>query len=171
MDARPIPAGRAQEAAPVNPPKKRPTSQSSGGNDDALTTMIRALLSRCRVSVNLHFDGGDPPAAAGEASPEEGEEVDMGTLGWSPLSPLARRAVRALAEHGPMTCEEIADRLGESPTGKLKYLLADLVDRGILVSRGGYTLSVPEGWGFDDLRKVVLVLLDRLDAEETASQE
>ncbi len=97
-----------------------------------------------------------------EPPPTEGDDRMPINPAWTWLSPLTYRVVRLLCDTGWITREEIANRVGELPDGKLGPLLADLVERCVLESspRKGYHLAIPNEAKPEDYRKQLLVWLD-----------
>lgn len=81
---------------------------------------------------------------------------------WSWLSPLAIRVVRLMCGVGWMPREEIANKLGEQPDGKIATLLTDLVERNVLESSGrkGYHLAIPTEADPEAYRAKLLVWLE-----------
>lgn len=62
---------------------------------------------------------------------------------WLLLSTLGQAIVDGLAD-GPLSSEQLARKIGEAASSRLKNVLADLVDREVLrVTRDGYAVNRP----------------------------
>lgn len=124
---------------------------------------IAVLAGSTAISVTLQIE---PVEIKGESPPLIEIPIKVGVLvfapHWNHLSALGRSIVRLLADRGEsMTCEEISHILDESPTGKCKYILGDLAERGILKSgKDGTRLNPPPGVDYNDFRRSVLGWLD-----------
>jgi hypothetical protein len=64
---------------------------------------------------------------------------------WKWFAPMEEKIVRLLLDGASLSREEIADKIDESPDGKIKGVLAELVERHVLsVQREGYRLNCSE---------------------------
>ena len=65
--------------------------------------------------------------------------------GWLPFSPTEFKVIRLLLERGPLSRDEVAKHLEESPDGRIKGVMATLVARRVVaVTTEGYRLNVGE---------------------------
>jgi hypothetical protein len=81
---------------------------------------------------------------------------------WSYLTPLTCRVVKLMCSEGWLSKVAIAEKLGESPDGRLSVLLPDLAARGILESTTSkvYHLALPEDADPEEYRRQLLAWLD-----------
>jgi predicted ArsR family transcriptional regulator len=64
---------------------------------------------------------------------------------WSPFSETEARVIRLLLDSPPLSRDQIARALDESPDGRLKGIMATLVARDVvLVKSEGYSLNCSE---------------------------
>jgi hypothetical protein len=75
---------------------------------------------------------------------------------WLPFSETEARVIRLLLDSTPLSRDQIARALDESPDGRLKGIMATLVARDVVnVKADGYALNCSE-----DKKPVVRALLD-----------
>lgn len=80
-----------------------------------------------------------------DAKPRDGpESVVVPEPHWPPFSPLEEGIVTALRAESPLSCPQVADLLHESRQGRIRGVLANLVERGVIEpTPGGYRLTRP----------------------------
>jgi hypothetical protein len=115
------------------------------------------------VNVTIRQDDSGEVTAEVRLPPEAERPGALPSEAWVVLSPLTYRVVRLLCVVGWMSREEIAQRLGEQPDGKLGPLLTDLAERHLLESspRKGYHLAIPESAEPEAFRARVIAWIDR----------
>jgi hypothetical protein len=78
--------------------------------------------------------------------PRAGDGAALPSAEWLPFSPTEKRVVMLLIGSQALSRDDIAQKLDESPDGRIKGILATLVARKvILVTPDGYQVNAPEG--------------------------